>query len=112
VVVTCLGGAGLFIAYLFLVNCRDPAGAAEMAKPQSMIAAQRLTAMNQLRDEDLVIGVVVNGKAKAYALSSVHAPTGMSTTVCSGTRPSPSLSATWPIACRCSRGRVPPSRWA
>jgi hypothetical protein len=39
-----------------------PAGAAEMAKPQSMIAAQRLTAMNQLRDEDLVVGVVVNGK--------------------------------------------------
>lgn len=74
VVVPCLGDAGLFIAYLFLVNWRDPAGAAEMAKPQSMIAAQRLTAMNQLHDEDLVIGVVVNGKAKAYALSSVHAP--------------------------------------
>jgi len=73
-VVACLGGTALFMVYLFLANRREPAVAAEVAKPQSMTAAQRLAAMNQLRDEDLVIGVVVNGKAKAYALSAVHAP--------------------------------------
>lgn len=74
VVVVCLLVAGLFMVFLFLVNRRDPAAAAEVAKPQSMTAAQRLAAMNRLRDEDLVIGVEVNGKAKAYALAAVHAP--------------------------------------
>lgn len=41
---------------------------------QPMTQAQRMAAMNSLRDEDLVIGVEIEGKAKAYALSAVHAP--------------------------------------
>ncbi len=70
--VAVFGAAAAFVGYQVLAN--RPVDSGEESRPQSMSSAQRMAAMNQLRDEDLVIGVVVNGKAKAYALSAVHAP--------------------------------------
>jgi hypothetical protein len=72
VVIASVAAAVAFICYQVLAN--RPGEANEKTQPQSMSPAQRLAAMNSMRDEALVIGVEVNGKAKAYALAAVHAP--------------------------------------
>lgn len=66
--------AGAFLAiYLLRTGPQEPSVPAQ-SQSRSMTQAQRQAAMNNLRDQDLVIGVVVNNKPKAYALSAVHAP--------------------------------------
>ena len=64
---------GVFLAtYILGTGLKEEPPPPVQARP--MTQAQRQAAMNNLRDQDLVIGVVVNNKPKAYALSAVHAP--------------------------------------
>lgn len=72
VVLLAVGLVGVFVGYQLWAG--RPETEEAHLQPQSMTPAQRLAAMNSLRDEDLVIGVEIEGKAKAYALSAVHAP--------------------------------------
>ena len=64
--------AGFFFVYL-LAN-HQTGNEAESQASGPMTDAQRLAAMNRLRDEDLVIGVAIDNTAKAYALSAIHNP--------------------------------------